>query len=87
MQKIIVAASLFLLLIWPSGASAADRSVNLRFCLQDGMASTELWYKDQVVWRLVLLSDDARPVAGFYDDKTIYLAPYVNNGLFTIKLQ
>jgi len=88
MRKRICMLFMIAVLIWPSAALAADFMVNINVVRQeDGTTCGELWYNNQVVWRLAILADGAKPVSTFHSTKTTFISPDVVNGLFFIKVQ
>ncbi len=69
-------------------ASAASFTLNINIARQDdGTTCGELWYNQQVIWRLAFLADGAKPVSGYYHTRTTFIAPDIINGLFLIKIQ
>ena len=79
---------LIVVLVWPSLVLAADCLLNINVMRQeDGTTCGELVLNNQVVWRLAVLADGAKPVAGFYSIKTTFISPNIENGLFLIKVQ
>ena len=69
-------------------ASAASFTLNINIARQDdGTTCGELWYNQQVIWRLAFLADGAKPVSGYYQTRTTFIAPDIINGLFLIKIQ
>lgn len=75
-------------LVWPSAALAADYMVNINVIRQeDGTTCGELWYNNQIVWRLAILGDGAKPVSAFPNARTTFIAPDLVNGLFVIKVE
>lgn len=75
-------------LVWPSAALAADYMVNINVVRQeDGTTCGELWYNNQIIWRLAILADGAKPVSAFHSAKTTFIAPDLVDGLFMIKVE
>jgi len=88
MRKIICILFAMVMLIWPNVVLAAEYMLNINIIKQeDGTTCTELWYDNQMVWRIALLADGAKPVAGFSNTKTTFIAPDIRDGLFMIKVQ
>jgi hypothetical protein len=88
MRKILCILFVIAVLVWPSAVLAADHMVNINVLHQeDGTTCGELWYNNQMIWRLAILSDGAKPVSGFHSTRTTFIAPYVVNGLFLIKVE
>lgn len=88
MRKGICILLLVAVLVWPNLVYAADCLLNINVMRQeDGTTCGELWYKNQVVWRLAVLADGAKPVSGFYSTKTTFIAPDIANGMFLIRVQ
>lgn len=88
MRKRICVLFMIAVLVWPSAALAADFIVNVNVVRQeDGTTCGELWYNNQVVWRLAILPDGAKPAAAFHSARTTFIIPDVVDGLFLIKVQ
>ncbi|MDF2635648.1 MAG: hypothetical protein K0R78_2522 [Pelosinus sp.] len=88
MRKVICILFVIAVLICPSAVLAADYMVNINVLRQeDGTTCGELWYNNQMIWRLAILSDGAKPVSGFHSKRTTFVAPDVVNGLFLIKVE
>jgi hypothetical protein len=88
MRKRICIFFMIAVMLWPSAALAADFMVNINVVRQeDGTTCGELWYNNQVVWRLAILADGAKPVSAFHSTRTTFITPDVVNGLFFIKVQ
>lgn len=88
MRKIIWILFIVCVLVWPRNVLAAGFTLNIHVMRQDdGSTCSELWYNDQVVWRMALLADGAKPVSGSYNKMTTLITPDVINGLFLIKVQ
>ena len=89
MYKIIGILFVVYMLVCPSNVLAAGFTLNIQVMRQDdGTTCSELWYNDKVVWRVNLLADGVRPVAGLYNTTTTTLiTPDIINGLFLIKVQ
>lgn len=76
------------LLLWTSCAAAAPYHGEVKWMkLPDGALCGEVWYNDRLFYRLTLLLDGARPVTGFADGHTIFIAPDLRNGCFVLTLQ
>ena len=88
MRKVIWILFVVCALVWPRNAFAAEFSLNIQVMRQeDGTTCSELRYNDQVVWRLALLTDGAKPVSGSYNAMTTLITPDIIDGLFLIKVQ
>ncbi|GMB02174.1 hypothetical protein [Pelosinus sp. IPA-1] len=88
MRKSICILFAMVMLIWPNVVLAAEYMLNINIIKQeDGTTCTEFWYDNQMVWRIALLADGAKPVAGFPNTKTTFIAPDIRDGLFMIKVQ
>ena len=88
MRNIICILLLLFTLSWPNPALAAEFTLNISLMRQeDGTTCGEVWYNKKVIWRLVFLSDGAKPVSGSYQATTILIAPDIIDGLFLIKVQ
>ncbi|AIF50096.1 hypothetical protein [Pelosinus sp. UFO1] len=88
MRKSICILFAMVMLIWPNVVLAAEYMLNINVIKQeDGTTCTELWYDNKMVWRIAVLADGAKPVSGFYNTKTTYIAPDIRDGLFMIKVQ
>lgn len=91
-RRLIVAfllISLSPLLFYTAPVQAAELQFkfNVGFVRQnDGTTSGELWYNDQVIWRLTLLADGAEMVTGNIDKNTTFIAPDISKGFFLLKI-
>ncbi|HWQ62066.1 MAG TPA: hypothetical protein VN521_07120 [Negativicutes bacterium] len=87
MAKLFSSLLIFLALLAPVPASAAGFSVNVAVSRQDdGTLSGELWYNDQVIWRLRIVGEGVRPVAGQAGGGTTVVVPDIDKGLFQLKV-
>lgn len=88
MRRLILVLALVALTLWPNQALAAEFKVNINVVRQDdGATSTELWYNDRVIWRVLVRPDAVKPVStGGYSDTTIIM-PDIVNGMFVLKVQ
>lgn len=88
MRKVIYILFILFILSWPNEVLAAGFTLNINIVRQDdGTTSGELWYNQNVIWRLIFLADGAKPVSGSYNTATTLIAPDIINGLFLIKVQ
>lgn len=88
MRKVISILLIAFLLSWTQQASAGSFTLNINITRQDdGTTCGELWYNQEVIWRLAFLADGAKPVSGYYRTRTTFIAPDIINGLFLIKVQ
>jgi hypothetical protein len=53
----------------------------------DGITCSELWYNDQVIWRVAFLTDGTKPVSGGNGVATTYIIPDIVDGLFLLKVK
>jgi len=66
---------------------AADCRVNIQIASQDaGMICGELWYDNQLIWRLAVLTDGSRPAGGTHDTRTILITPDIDQGMFFLRV-
>lgn len=87
MRNLLCVLFVSVVLMWPNAVQAADL-VNINVLRQeDGTTWGELWYKNQMVWRLAILADGAKPVAGFHSARTTFIAPDLVDGFFLIKVE
>lgn len=87
MAKLAALFVLGILLFSPSSASAADFKVNFTVIRQaDGATLGELWYNDQVLWRLRLTGDGAQPASTAAPRRTTVVVPDLDSGLFLLKV-
>lgn len=81
---------IFLLLLIMSNsasAAAADFAIHINFMRQaDGTANGEVWYNDNILWRVLLLPDGARPAIGMPSGKTTIIIPEISNGMFLLRV-
>jgi len=88
MRRLFAILALIITISWPIPALAADFKVNLNVVRQDdGTTSTEFWFNDKVVWRLMVLADGAKPVSAGGASSTTFVTPDIINGLFLLKVQ
>ncbi|MCX7781403.1 MAG: hypothetical protein N2491_10970 [Negativicutes bacterium] len=86
LRKLTALFALLVLLAAPVTAAAAPFKVGLMVnSPEEGVFCSELVYNDQVLWRLQLLTDGARPVTGGGGGQTTIVVPDIVNGLFLIK--
>lgn len=87
MYKLLYILLVSVVLMWPNTVQAADL-VNINVLRQeDGTTWGELWYKNQMVWRLAILTDGAKPVSGFHSARTTFIAPDLSDGFFLLKIE
>lgn len=87
-RKLIICLllSLWILLI-PATAAAADWNLNITMTREkDGSLCGELWYNNDMLWRLRILADDAMPVSGGQETRATTVAPDIVHGLFLLKI-
>lgn len=87
MRKLFCMIILVTILFLPQYAFAQDVKFNVSIIrLDDGITSAELLYNDQVVWRLTLLSDGAKPVWSGGGVHTTVIVPDIIDGCFLLKI-
>ncbi len=87
-RKLVCLLLLIGLLAWPATGLAMGFRVSFNFMRQDdGTTVGELFYNDQIVWRVALLADGARPVVAGSGAQTTSITPDVSNGLFLLRVQ
>ena len=87
MRKIFCIMILMLIFFFPQYAFAQDIKLNVAIVrLDDGITSAELVYNDQVIWRLTLLSDGAKPVSSSNGAHTTVIVPDIIDGCFLLKV-
>lgn len=68
-------------------AYASDWKINLHVTRDtDGSLSGEMWYNNNMVWRLKLQTDGALPAVSSGDSRVTVLVPDIVNGLFVLKV-
>ncbi len=88
MAKFLVSILVGLVFLWPGAARAADTQYGLSVVRQtDGTIFGELFFNEQVIWRLKICSDGAEPVAGKNGTDTTVIVPDIVNGLFLVKIR
>lgn len=88
MRKMICVMLMAVFIGWPGSAFASDFNINISVSRQeDGTACGELWYNNQVVWRLEFLCDGARPALGGRSVNTTTLIPDIVDGMFILKVK
>lgn len=74
--------------VCPAAALVADASVHIALVRLEGAACGELWVNDALVWRLVLLTDGAKPVSdNGTGARTTLLIPDIVRGMFVVKVE
>lgn len=88
MSKKIFALLATCVLLWlPASAAASPFKVGFSITKPDeGVVCSELIYNDEVIWKIQLLSDGARPVSSGGSGQTTIIVPDIAHGLFTIKI-
>lgn len=87
MRKIVCIMLLMLISFFPQYAAAQDIKFNIAIVrLDDGITSAEILYNDQVIWRLTLLSDGAKPVSSSNGVHTTVIVPDIIDGCFLLKV-
>ncbi|QDR78777.1 hypothetical protein [Sporomusa termitida] len=87
-RLLIILLLSMIIILYPTSALAADFSFNINIMRQDGATCGELWLNDKLVWRLALLADGAKPVAGgFNGANTTLIIPDIVNGMFVVKVE
>lgn len=86
-KKICIMLLACSLLGLPATTAAAPVAIGFSFAMPgDGIVCSELIYNGQVVWRIQLLSDGAKPVTGGNSGQTTIVVPDIVYGLFTVKI-
>lgn len=68
-------------------AEAAECRLGVQISRQeDGGISGELWYNSQLLWRVAVMADGARPVTGKQDTRTIWITPQLDQGMFFLRV-
>jgi len=87
MARFLCSILVGLSLLWPGAVQAADIKYGLSVVHKvDGTIYGEVWYNEQVIWRLKIYSDGAQPVAGKSSTDTTVVIPDIVNGQFLLKL-
>ncbi len=87
MGKVICILIFTFFLTFPTQVSASSFTMNIQFMRQEDSTACGIWYNDQLIWRLALLNDGAKPVYGATNTTTTFIAPDIINGCFLIKIQ
>jgi hypothetical protein len=70
-----------------SVAFAADWQVNIHLSRENGsLLSGEMWYNNDMVWRLKIQADGALPAISGNDPRVTVLVPDIVDGLFVLKV-
>ena len=86
-KKIVCVFIACVLLCQTATAAAAPFKVGFSITRpDDGVVCSELTYNDQVVWRVQLLCDGAKPVSGGGGGQTTIVVPDIVNGIFMVKI-
>jgi len=68
-------------------AYASDWRINLHVAREnDGSLSGEMWYNNDMVWRLKIQTDGALPAVSSGDPRVTVLVPDIVDGLFVLKV-
>ena len=68
-------------------AFASDWLVNFQLSREnDGSFSGEMWYNNDMIWRLRIQADGAIPASSGDDPRVTVLVPDIVNGLFVLKV-
>lgn len=87
MRKIAGLAIFVLVLSAHTLVMAAGWQVNFRLSHENGGSlSGEVWYNNDMIWRLKIQSDGALPVTSGSDPRVTVLTPDIVNGLFVLKV-
>lgn len=85
MRKVVFA--FIILFSLHSVALASDWQVNFQFSRADGGSlSGEVWYNNDMVWRLKIQADGALPAISGNDPRVTVLVPDIVDGLFVLKV-
>lgn len=86
-KKLLLALILGVMIsCFPSAVLAADFNINI--LRQDGATCGELWVNDKLIWRVAVLSDDAKPVTGgFAGANTTFIVPDIVHGMFLLRVK
>lgn len=88
MRIIVLMIIVLMIAIYPVTASAADLNFNMNISrFDDGTTYGELVINNNVVWRLMILTDGARPVIRSAHGGTTFILPDIMNGMLMIKVQ
>lgn len=87
MRKIAAVIIFVVLFSITASAFAADWQLNFQMSVEnDGSFSGEMWYNNDMLWRLKIQADGAIPATSGKDPKTTVLVPDIVNGLFVLKV-
>jgi hypothetical protein len=76
-----------ILLMLPATAAASPFKIGFTITRPDeGIVFSELIYNDQVLWRVQLLSDGAKPAASVGGGPTTIVIPEILNGFFVVRV-
>lgn len=81
--------SMFAFIIFLSFNTSAFAAWQLNFQLSrenDGSFSGEMWYNNDMLWRLTFQTDGALPASSGYDPRVTVVAPDIVNGLFVLRV-
>ena len=88
MRMTVLLLILLLITIAPAETSAADLNCNVNISrFDDGTTCGELIINNTVIWRLMILTDGARPVSRSFRGGTTFILPDIVNGMLTVKVQ
>lgn len=87
MRKIIGFLVVIALLSITTTTFAADWQVNIHLSPENGgLLSGEMWYNNDMVWRLKIQADGAIPATSGNDPRVTVLVPDIVDGLFVLKV-
>lgn len=87
MRKRIGLAVILAWLSLTTTAFAADWQLNIHVSPENGgLLSGEMWYNNDMVWRLKIQTDGAIPVISANDPRETVLVPDIVGGLFVLKV-
>ena len=87
MHKIICLLTFLGLFVFSTVAHAADWRINFHVSRDtDGSLSGEMWYNNDMVWRLKIQTDGALPAVSSGDPRVTVVVPDIVDGLFVLKV-
>ncbi|MDU4961378.1 MAG: hypothetical protein E6X17_12050 [Sporomusaceae bacterium] len=87
MRKRIGLAVILAWLSLTTTAFAADWKLNIHVSPENGgLFSGEMWYNNNMVWRLKIQTDGAVPAISTNDSEATVLVPDIVGGLFVLKV-
>lgn len=86
-MRSLIIVLLILAVVWIPNCAFAAFQMNLHIDRQqDGIINGELWYDNEVIWRLRIIPDGAQPVISSNVHQGISLIPGLENGFMLLKI-